>query len=149
MKMKRRKFLIALGVVPPLVISSCRKTEPLPTTPTVITGKVIDENNMPVEGWELMFYGSKLNGISATSTFQEQKMTDVNGLFSFSVVVPQDTGKVGFAPLAFRFDDKLNRKNTDYLIFVEVGGKFEPRIKDEAPPVVGKSNTYNYQIKRK
>ncbi len=140
--------MIALGVVPPLILSACKKDE-LPKTATIITGKVIDENNKPVEGWELMFYGSKLNGISAMSTFQEQEMTDADGMFSFSLTVPQDTGSVGFAPLGFRFDDKLNRKTSDYVIFIEIGGKFEPRIKDEAYPIIGKSNTYNYQIKKK
>ena len=147
--MKRRKFLIALGVLPPLVLKACKKNTPLPTTPTIITGKVIDENNMPVEGWELMFYGSKLNGISAISTFQEQKFTDVNGVFSFSVIVPQDTDSVGFAPLGFRYDDKLIRKNPDYLLFIEISGKFERRLKDEDPPIIGKSNTYHYQVKKK
>jgi len=146
--MKRRKFLIALGVVPPLVLSACKKDE-LPKTATVITGKVIDENNMPVEGWELLFYGIERKGISGADTFAEQKFTDSNGVFSFSITIPSDTVNVRFGPLGFRFDDKLNRKNPDYLIFIEVGGKFEARIKDEASPVIGKENTYNYQIKKK
>ena len=146
--MKRRIFLIALGVMPSLILSACKKDE-LPKTATVITGKVIDENNKPVEGWELMFYGSKLNGISSMSTFQEQILTDSNGMFSFSITIPPETVIVRFAPLGFRFDDKLNRKNSDYLIFIEIGGKFEPRIKDEAYPIIGKENTYNYQIKKK
>lgn len=146
--MKRRKFLIALGVVPPLVLSACKKDE-LPKTATVITGKVIDENNMPVEGWELLFYGIERKGISGVDTFAEQKFTDSNGVFSFSITIPSDTVNVRFGPLGFRFDDKLNRKNPDYLIFIEVGGKFEARIKDEASPVIGKENTYNYQIKKK
>ena len=146
--MKRRKFLIALGVVPPLVLSACKKDE-LPKTATVIIGKVIDENNMPVEGWELLFYGIERKGISGVDTFAEQKFTDSNGVFSFSITIPSDTVNVRFGPLGFRFDDKLNRKNPDYLIFIEVGGKFEARIKDEASPVIGKENTYNYQIKKK
>lgn len=146
--MKRRNFLIALGIVPPLILSACKKDE-LPKTATVITGKVIDENNKPVEGWEFMFYGSRLNGISGMSTFQEQILTDSNGMFSFSITIPPETVTVRFAPLGFRFDDKLNRKNPDYLIFIEIGGKFEPRIKDEAYPIIGKENTYNYQIKKK
>ena len=40
--MKRRNFLIALGVVPPLILSACKKDE-LPKTATAITGKVIDK----------------------------------------------------------------------------------------------------------
>ena len=146
--MKRRNFLIALGVEPPFVLSAYKKDE-FPKTPTVITGKVIDENNKPVEGWELLFYGIERNGTSAVDTFAEQQFTDSNGVFSFSIGVPQNTDNVTFGPLGFRFDDKLNRKNSDYLIFVEIGGKFEPRIKDEASPVIGKENTYFYQIKKK
>ncbi|MDZ7900082.1 MAG: hypothetical protein U5N85_18925 [Arcicella sp.] len=146
--MKRRKFLIALGVVPPLVFSSCGKDE-LPKTATTITGKVVDENNKPVEGWGLFFTGIERKGISGVETFAEQKFTDSNGVFSFSVVVPPNTDSVNFLPLGFRFDDKLNRKNPDYLLFIEVGGKFEPRIKDEAAPIIGKSNIYNYQIKKR
>ena len=146
--MKRRNFLIALGVEPPFVLSAYKKDE-FPKTPTVITGKVIDENNKPVEGWELLLYGIERNGTSAVDTFAEQQFTDSNGVFSFSIGVPQNTDNVTFGPLGFRFDDKLNRKNSDYLIFVEIGGKFEPRIKDEASPVIGKENTYFYQIKKK
>ena len=146
--MKRRKFLIALGVVHPFVLSACKKDE-FPKTPTVITGKVIDENNKPVEGWELLFYGIERNGTSAVDTFAEQQFIDSNGVFSFSVGVPPNTDSVKFRPLGFRYDDKLNRKNPDYLLFIEVGGKFEPSIKDEAPPIIGKENTYNYQIKKK
>ena len=146
--MKRRNFLIALGVVPLLILSACKKDE-LPKTATVITGKVIDENNKPVEGWELLLYGIERNGTSAVDTFAEQQFTDSNGVFSFSIGVPQNTDNVTFGPLGFRFDDKLNRKNSDYLIFIEIGGKFEPRIKDEAYPIIGKENTYNYQIKKK
>ena len=147
--MKRRKFLIALGVLPPLVLEACKKDIPLPTTPTIITGKVIDENNMPVEGWQLMFYGIERKGVSSVDTFTEQKFTDSNGFFSFSVVVPPNTDSVTFGPLGFRYDDKLNRKNPDYLLFIEIGGKYERRLKDEDPPVIGKSNIYNYQVKKK
>ncbi|MCU0470141.1 MAG: Ig-like domain-containing protein [Arcicella sp.] len=147
--MKRRKFLIALGVVPPLVLEACSDTTPKPKTPTIVTGKVIDENNMPVEGWEVMFYGLEKIGISGIDTFAEQKFTDSNGVFSFSVIVPSNTDSVDFGPLGFRSNDKLNRKNSDYLLFIEVAGKFELSIKDELPPTIGQTNTYNYQIKKK
>ncbi len=55
--MKRRKFLIALGVVPPLVLEACKKDE-FPKTSTIISGYVIDEKGKPIKGFGMQFDGS-------------------------------------------------------------------------------------------
>ncbi len=148
--MKRRKFLIALGVVPPLVLGACKKDPNWPSTPTIIKGKVIDENNMPVESWDFLFIGIEKKGIYGVDTFSEQKLTDVNGLYSFSVVIPQNTDKIDFYPLGFRFDDKLNRKNSNVDIFFERDGKYI-RYNSPAPnpsPIPGEINIINFQIRK-
>ena len=71
--MKRRKFLIALGVMPPLVLDAYKKDKPinLPSITTIVKGKVIDENNAPVQGFEFSFTGVKKTGISGVGTFRK------------------------------------------------------------------------------
>ena len=58
--------MIALGVVPPLVLSACKKEELTP--PTIFTGYVIDENNKPVEGTGFIF-GGVTGGFNGKVTF--------------------------------------------------------------------------------
>ena len=148
--MKRRKFLIALGVMPPLVLSACKKDPNWPLTGTTITGKVIDENNLPVEGFGFTFGGTKRIGITAVDTFFEMGKTNSNGIFSITASIPQDTGKVDFLVNGFSFDDKLNRKNSDIDIFFERDGKYI-RYNSPVPnptPIPGEINTINFQIKK-
>ena len=93
--MKRRKFLIALGVVPPLVLSACKKEEPTP--PTIFTGYVIDENDKPVEGTGFQF-GGITGGFNAKLTFNVKTTTDAKGYYYLEAVIPKETGGVVFKP---------------------------------------------------
>lgn len=85
--MKRRKFLIALGVVPPLVLAAC-KDEPIP--PTIFTGYVIDENDKPVEGTGFQF-GGITGGFNAKTTFNVTTKTDAKGYYYLEAVIPKET----------------------------------------------------------
>ena len=120
--MKRRKFLIALGVMPPLVLDAYKKDKPinLPSITTIVKGKVIDENNAPVQGFEFSFTGVKKTGISGVGTFLESSKTDANGIYTIITSVPWGTDEVQFIINGFPFDNQLNRKNSDYSIFIEV-----------------------------
>ena len=79
--MKREQFIksLALSILPLALLQACKKS--LPSTPTVITGKVIDENNMPVEGFMFSFSGiDKKNLINGLPTFLERQKTDKQGI---------------------------------------------------------------------
>jgi hypothetical protein len=93
--MKLRKFLIAFGILLPLVFSSCGKDE-FPSTPTILTGKVINENDKPVEGFELKFSGYHQKGTSPIPTFDETGTTNSDGIYSISYVV--SGGQTSFLP---------------------------------------------------
>ena len=140
--MKRRNFLIALGVVPPLVFSSCGKDE-FPSTPTVITGKVIDENNKPVEGFELQFSGYYQKGTSPVPIFDETGKTNNNGIYSISYVV--SGGQTTFLP---GLNSKFNLV-ANYDLFVWKDNKYEFVGNPVGPIVYGQTNTFNFQLIKK
>jgi hypothetical protein len=90
--MKRRKFLIALGVLPPL-LKACKKDEPNP--PTIFTGYVIDENNKPVEGTGFIF-GGDTGGFNGKTTFFVTTKTDVKGYYYLEAIITKDSAAVEF-----------------------------------------------------
>lgn len=149
--MKRRKFLISLGVVPPLVIASCEKDFPLPTTLTIINGKVIDENNMPVKDWGFTFSGYDATRIPNVNTFAENTLTNKDGIYNFSLVIPQSTSYINFNPIGIIENGAISEKTLLYKIFFERDGKYIP-FNSSAPnptPKIGESNTINFQIIKK
>ena len=85
--MKRRKFLIALGVVPPLVLEAC-KGDKLPKTATIVKVKVTDDKGVPFENIPFEFYGyrtvggSVAGGGSKEDTFKIRKMTEKQELLN-------------------------------------------------------------------
>lgn len=148
--MKRRKFLIALGAIPPLVLEACKKDDPLylPSIITIVKGKVIDENNAPVEGWGFTF-GGYTGNYPPVSTFREDTKTDKDGNYSYSVGVPQTTVRLEFGPVGFINQGSLDSTKTRfYNLYFEKDGKFEPFISSPYP-ITGESNIFNFQIKKK
>jgi hypothetical protein len=97
--MKRRKFLIALGVVPPLVLSAC-KGDQLPKTATIIKVKVTDDKGNSIENIPLKFYGFRTYDASIAGggkmevTFTFEKSSDKQGNIEFSQIVPERTQEV-------------------------------------------------------
>jgi hypothetical protein len=136
--MKRRKFLIALGVVPPLVVSSCGKDE-FPSTPTVITGKVVDINDKPVEGIGLSFGGGYRKGLSIIPTFDVRVKTNKDGIYRIEKVVPDGTDDASFLPDGIPpLSDIYLWKDNKYIIASGVG-----------PIVYGETNTFNFQLRQR
>lgn len=98
--MKRRKFLAALGAVPPLVLQACKK-DLLPKTATIIKVKVTDDKGSPIENIPLKFYGYRsyggyygTGGGKIEETFKIEKNSDKLGIVEFSQVVPEITTDV-------------------------------------------------------
>lgn len=100
--MKRRNFLIALGVVPPLVLEAC-KGDKLPKTITIIKAKVTDDKGVPIENIPFKFYGYRSYGGSVAGggkkedTFKIEKSSDKQGFVELSQVVPEITTSVYFS----------------------------------------------------
>lgn len=148
--MKRRKFLFAMGVVPPLVLEACKKDAPayLPSITTIVKGKVIDENNLPVEGWGFT-YGGYTASYPPVSTFREDTKTDKEGNYSYAVGVPQTTVFVEFGPIGFINQGSLDTTKTRlYNLYCEKDGKFVP-FTSSPHPITGEFNMINFQIKKK
>lgn len=144
--MKRRPFLSLVSIILLLALTSCEKT--LTSTPTIVTGRVIDEYNTPVEGVELRFSGyDQKNVLSHSETFYLTALTDKDGIYYLSQVIPNGTDNAAILPLEtgkFRF-------GIDYNIFFYkdgvatlVGGPIEIQSQN-----YGKTNTFNFQIRKK
>ena len=88
--MKRRKMLQLLGLAPPAwLLSSCH--EKLPKSATVVTGKIIDDNGAPLENVGVKLLGLANKFPSVTVTFENEVLTNKDGAFSISIVVPRKT----------------------------------------------------------
>ncbi|MDZ7898985.1 MAG: hypothetical protein U5N85_13305 [Arcicella sp.] len=133
--MKRRIFLIALGVVPPLVLKACKKDEPIP--PTIFTGYVIDENDKPVEGTGFQF-GGITGGFNAKLTFNVKVKTDVKGYYYIEQVIPKETGGIEFQPT--EGDGKY--PDGSYKRLCLVNGVYQKEI----PWIANRKNELNFKI---
>lgn len=96
--MKRRQLLQMLGLIPPtLLAASCK--EKLPTSPTIVTGKIIDENGAPLEGAGLRLSGFNVKGYTGGyNTFSITIESDKNGLYKLSQLVPENTNQMSILP---------------------------------------------------
>jgi hypothetical protein len=132
--MKRRKFLIALGVVPPLVLAACKDE---PTPPTIFTGYVIDENNKPVEGTGFQFYGDT-GGFSGRATFNIETTTDAKGYYYIEQIITKETGATEFKPTDGdrKYPERLYRR------LCLVNGVYQQEI----PWLPNKKNEFNFKI---
>ena len=141
--MKRRKFLITLGVVPPLVLAAC-KEDAFPTTPTVITGRVVDENDKPVEGVKFKFSGIKPKGISGYPIFDVDGITDQEGVYKISQVVTNEANTTSFLPT---YSPKYSSYQYSYYVYKD--NKYEIVGNPVRPIVYGQTNTFNFQLRKK
>jgi hypothetical protein len=134
--MKRRNFLIALGVVPPLVLSACKGDEP--NLPTIFTGFLIDEKDKPVEGVGFQFSGNT-GGFSPRSLFDLNTRTDAKGYYYLEQVIPKGTGGINFQPTgSVNYPTSLNYNEYRCL----VNGIYQKDI----PIVTGQKNELNFKI---
>ena len=149
--MKREQFIksLVLSILPlALLLQACQKS--LPSAPTVVTGKVIDENNMPVEGVKLEFYGAERKGISPIPTFSVEANTNKAGVYSLSQVVPDGTSFTNLSPVSYKNSFFFSGQE-EYIIFILENGIYKELI--YKPPIqredYGKTNTFNFQIRKR
>lgn len=142
--MKRRKLLQLLGLIPPaLLAASCE--EKLPTSPTIVTGKVIDENGLPLEGAGLRLSGTDVKGFAGTTTFSITAESGKDGTYELSQIIPKNTNHISILSM---YTDKVPTGNQGYTPYVFRNNGFVP----EAAPVDiarqnwGKITTLNYRF---
>jgi hypothetical protein len=143
--MKRRQFISTATTLPLLALAACEKN--LPSTPTIVTGKVTDENNLPVEGVEFLFYGTDKKGLSGIPTFDLSATSDKEGIYRFSQVIPNGTDNASILPQ----ESNKFRFGIDYSIFFYKDGIANAAT---APIEIerkkyGKENVINFQIRKK
>lgn len=138
--MKRRKFLGVLGILPPILFS-CGKDE-FPDRNTIITGKVIDENDMPVVGLKLQFSGDYAKGLSLIPIFDVIGETNKDGIYTISHMV--DYGRTTFKP----FSDTNYDLMTKYNIYVWKNNQYEKVGNPVGPIINGETNTFNFQLRK-
>ena len=80
--MKRRQMLCILCIAPAATLISCKDN--LPSTSTIVRGKIIDENGNPLEGAGLRLSGANLKGFSGYDTFNITIESDKNGMYKLS-----------------------------------------------------------------
>ncbi|WP_149240747.1 hypothetical protein [Dyadobacter sp. 32] len=147
--MKRRKLLQILGLIPPaLLAASCK--EKLPSTPTIVTGKIIDENGLPLEGAGLRLSGTDVKGFAGAETFSITAESDKDGNYKLSQLIPKDTDRIGILP---RSTDKvpLNIGIGDFVSYQLKNSSYD---KVTAPHDIpssewGKTVTLHYQFKKR
>ena len=102
--MKYIQLLFFLGIF------ACEK-EKLPTTPTVINGTIVDENDMPFPNCNVEFYGEEFIGFRGGNAipFYLVERSDENGIFSFSQIVPNETDEIVLRVLGVKDSIGFNR----------------------------------------
>ncbi|MEA5402270.1 hypothetical protein VB776_05065 [Arcicella sp. DC2W] len=138
--MKRRKLLGVLGILPPILFS-CGKDE-FPDRDTIITGKVIDENDMPVVGLKFQFEADYAKGLSRIPIFDVIGETNKDGIYTIAYMVTY--GQTTFKP----FSDSNYDLNSQYNIYVWKNNQYEQVGNPVGPIIYGETNTFNFQLRK-
>jgi hypothetical protein len=132
--MNLMKYLIILFL---LSLFACEK-EKLPTTPTVINGIVVDENDVPIPNVYVDFYGKDIKGFRGSyTTLRLNEYSDENGTFSFSHISPNATDVISLEgwglrdstglykiPIGFKYAYFLNDQFiSDYRLSIDKDDK--------------------------
>ncbi len=139
--MKRRQ-LIVYGTY--FLLGICISCDPkFPSAPTIFTGKVIDENNLPIEGMTLAMTGLRRASVSVIPTFDIETLTDKDGNFKLSYVVPKGTDFIEFL-----LEDSPTIKESTHSYYIQRNGKYELLLSYESyeRSEFGKTITINVQI---
>ncbi|WP_149240749.1 hypothetical protein [Dyadobacter sp. 32] len=145
--MKRRQMLRLLGLAPPVFLVSCRDSK-VPSAPTIVTGKVTDEHDMPIEGALIRMFGTKRQGLSGVGTFSTEGLTHKDGNYTLSYVVPRGTDFVNVSP---KGTSTINDQTHDYSVQMNGVGSY---VQLGSSPVLhwgdyGKTTTINFQYKKR
>ncbi|WP_025761420.1 carboxypeptidase-like regulatory domain-containing protein [Dyadobacter tibetensis] len=140
--MKRRQLLQFLAL-PLFLVGSCK--EKLPTSPTIVTGKIIDEKGLPLEGAGLRLSGTDVKGFAGTTTFSITTESDKDGNYKLSQIIPKNTDHIS---ILSRPTDKVPTGNQGYAPHISRNNSFvlETAPRDIARENWGKTTTLNYQF---
>lgn len=126
-------------------LAGCK--EKLPSTPTIVTGKIVDENNQPMSGIIFELYGIDQTGIlKRHETFNIKSESDKDGKYEVSVLIPNTTNQVTFRISAMNPLRIFNNYQTFYLN----GLIYEP-FQDDVEiqrEKYGKTTTINFQLRK-
>ena len=156
--MKRRKFLIALGVVPPLVLEAC-KGDQLPKIATVVKASVVDDKGVPIENIPLKFqgyqnYGGNFGtggGGKLDTTFKIEKNSDKQGNVEFSQIVPEITTDVYFSmgdTFIYSYF-KIKAKKNNIIINNDDGPAIAGYPSSSKELILGETNEYEIILTKK
>lgn len=140
-------MLRLLSLAPPLLLASSCK-EKFPSIPTIVTGRVVDENDIPVERVRLQLDGIKRTGVSATTTFSITADTDEDGIYTLSQIVPKETDKVAILMDAGFLEEPNG--SYGYIPYIQIDGVYESVAVPHRIPAsnYGKTTTINYQLRK-
>jgi hypothetical protein len=156
-KMKRRKFLIALGVVPPLILEAC-KGDQLPKTATIIKAKVTDDKGNLIENIPLKFYGFRDYGGNLAggggkieTTFTIEKSSDKQGNVEFSQIVPEITTYAYFSmgDTFTYYYFKIQAKKNNIIINDNDGPAIAVYPDSSKSIILGETNEYEIILTKK
>ncbi len=143
--MKRRQLLKLLGFAPPLWLAACK--DKLPSTPTIVKGKIIDENGNPLEGAGLRLTGREIKGFSGTVTFSITIESDKDGLFKLTQIAPDRTEEISILPMS---TDRitLDQGFGGFVSYILINGNYEKIASPQYIPRSswGKTTIINYQF---
>ncbi|MDQ6482137.1 carboxypeptidase-like regulatory domain-containing protein [Dyadobacter sp. LHD-138] len=118
--MKRRQILKLIGTFSPILwVASCK--EKLPATPTIVTGRVVDQNNVPLEGARIIMIGAERAGLSGFEKFSVFSDTDQQGNYTLSQILPKGTD---YVIVQSESTSKVSIDEGNYIPYFEINGNY-------------------------
>jgi hypothetical protein len=133
--MKNLKYLVLLLFT--VFVTSCEKK--LPSTVTIVKVNLVDENNVPLDGYLFKVYGTYNKGLSPIATFREIQKTNKDGLCNFEIQVIKPTKDAFISPTESFLDKRYFIKLTTGE-FVSIGG-------GPIPVGIGRKNEFYFKLK--
>lgn len=128
-----------------VALAGCK--EKLPSTPTIVTGKIVDENNQPMSGIIFELYGIDQTGIlKQRETFNIKSESDKDGKYEVSVLIPNTTNWVTFRISPMNTLRIFNNYQTFYLNGL-IYEPFQDKVEIQREKY-GKTTTINFQLRK-
>ncbi len=142
--MKRRDFFYIAVLLPFTMLTACKKYD---SWNTVVMGKVVDENNQPVEGMSFQFLGYERKGLGTLTTFDIHTQSDSEGRYEVAFLIPSSTDEAVFGGTG---NDKF-KFGTTHDLLRESEGKYVDFISYLTIPKrsYGETTIINFQVIKK
>ncbi|MBB5282505.1 hypothetical protein HNQ92_000626 [Rhabdobacter roseus] len=108
--------------------------------PTILTGRVVDENDQPMAGIVIDFSGMRRSGFAPIPTFSETTQTDEKGNYTFSKEIPQSTTRASISL----------QEPQDYQTYFFIDGNYHLLSTTFTLPRedFGKTTTLHFQLRK-